>query len=190
MADSEYLRCFLAIPITGAARSELATVIGRWQGMFDDSVRWMPPDQLHLTVRFIGNLDSLELLQVCNRLREIEHTIAPVTVELSTFGTFPESGPPRVVWAGVNDPQSELAGLHKLLDRELEQLGFRGERRVYHPHITLGRARNHCDADALNNALTEASLTQSITPETVGLYASQKATFSVHYDLLDQIQFP
>ncbi|HBE68410.1 MAG TPA: RNA 2',3'-cyclic phosphodiesterase [Planctomycetaceae bacterium] len=187
MADSEYLRCFLAIPITGSARSELANVIARWQSALGDQIRWMPTDQLHLTVRFIGNLSSLELLQICSRLREIEPKLEPLTIELASFGTFPDSGPPRVVWAGINDLHGELASLHTLLDQELEQLGFRGERREYHPHITLGRARNHCDANALNKAFADSQLTQSITPETVGLYASQKATFSVHYDLLDQL---
>ncbi len=188
MAD-EYQRCFVALQVQKAARAELVALIEKLGRQFGDQVRWMDADQLHLTLRFIGNLSSQELLEVCGQLRQVRTGITHVHSPLSGLGVFPESGPPRVVWAGVDDGAGEVSTIHSQLNKSLEEIGFPSEKRSYTPHITLGRARNHSDPAALTEALEKlgSTLAQVLEAGSMGLYASQKSVRSVQYACLDKI---
>lgn len=185
----EYQRCFVALQVQKAAKSELAALIEKLGRQFGDQVRWMNADQLHLTLRFIGNLDSQELLEVCSQLHKVRTGITHVNAPLSGLGVFPESGPPRVVWAGIDDGAGEAQAIHERLNASLEEIGFPSENRGYTPHITLGRARNHTNADALHEALEQlgSTLSQVIEAGSMALFASQKSVRSVEYACLDKI---
>ncbi|GAB5403833.1 MAG: hypothetical protein Aurels2KO_20640 [Aureliella sp.] len=188
MAD-EYQRCFVALQVEKAAKGELSALIRKLSRQFGDQVRWMDPEQLHLTLRFIGNLDSQELLEVCAQLRRVRSGVTHVSAPLSGLGVFPEAGPPRVVWAGIDDGAGEVGTIHKQLNESLEGIGFVSEKRAYNPHITLGRALNHTDVPELLRALEQHgdTLSQILEAGSMGLYASQKSVRNVQYACLDRI---
>lgn len=188
MAD-EYTRCFVAIQVQRTAKAELTKAVGKLKRQFDDQVRWMGDDQLHLTLRFIGNLNSQELLQVCTQLHRLKSGVQHVSVPLSGMGVFPQSGPPRVVWAGISDADGSIRNIHNQLNACLAEIGFPAEGRNYTPHITLGRARNHTDEDALRTALQDVgeTLSEPIEAGSIGLFATEKSTRSVQYACLDRI---
>jgi RNA 2',3'-cyclic 3'-phosphodiesterase len=107
----------------------------------EGAVRWVRPENVHLTLKFLGNareedLDGIVAAtgSVCARHERFEATT-------SGFGAFPSARRARVVWAGVGEGSERLRVLAEDLEAALEPLGFERERRPYAPHVTLGRAR-------------------------------------------------
>jgi 2'-5' RNA ligase len=98
--------------------------------------RWQNEDQLHLTLRFIGEVDARTADDVHAALGTVRHQ--RFEVALSGVGAFDRRGGPQVLWIGVT-PQEPLRTLHKKVDQALQRIGLEPERRAYHPHITLAR---------------------------------------------------
>lgn len=99
-------------------------------------VRWVPPERLHITLRFMGHTsqdDLPRLVAAADALR----SIAPFEADLAGAGTFPRRGPPRVYWVGAL--AAGLPGLREDLDRALARRGFEREGRTFSPHLTVGR---------------------------------------------------
>lgn len=101
-------------------------------------VRWVPEEQLHLTLKFVGDLVETSVLQLKKNLGEIR--FEPFGIFLESTGFFPERGSPRVYWAGVS-PRKELFELQKKADEMAVQAGGEKGRYSYKPHITLARIR-------------------------------------------------
>ncbi len=101
-------------------------------------VRWVPPERLHVTLRFMGDTppdDLPRLVAAADALR----SVAPFEAELVGGGTFPRRGPPRVYWVGARAPA--LPALREGLDRALAGNGIERERRTFSPHLTVGRTK-------------------------------------------------
>lgn len=102
------------------------------------AARWQSEDQLHLTLRFIGEADRHQAQDIHAALSTIRHAAFEVT--LRGLGAFERRGQPEVLWIGVG-PQEPLKVLHKKIDQALVRTGLDPERRAYTPHITLARLK-------------------------------------------------
>jgi 2'-5' RNA ligase len=133
------MRLFAAVPVTGAARAELVRVLAllRATGW---PVRWVSDDNLHLTLKFFGEVPPARLAAIENALRVATADAAALAMELMELGTFPTRGPARVLWAGLDAPPG-LELLQDRMERSAEAIGFPIEGRPFRPHITLGRVR-------------------------------------------------
>ncbi len=127
------MRLFVGIEVPTVIAEHLALVGGGIPG-----ARWEDRDKLHVTVRFIGDVDGGTARRVEAALAEVERPSFSLT--LAGVGHFPPSGEPRVLWAGVEDP-APLHALHQAVDRTLIRLGLDPEGRNYAPHVTLARLR-------------------------------------------------
>ncbi len=125
-------RAFVAIPLPLAVRERLAIMAHGLRG-----ARWSGVDKLHLTLRFLGDLPG-GLHAVEEALGEVR--VAPFPLQLQGLGVFPGHKQPRVLWAGVEDPDP-VSELHDAVDRALAPLDLDLERRHYRPHVTLARFR-------------------------------------------------
>jgi 2'-5' RNA ligase len=112
----------------------LAPLIDLMEGVA--GARWQSEDQLHLTLRFIGEVDARQAEDIDTVLQSIHHP--RFDLALSGLGFFDRRGQPTILWAGLS-PHEPLKALHKKIDHALERAGFAPERRAYHPHITLAR---------------------------------------------------
>lgn len=124
-------RLFVAVRPPDHIRDQLLEAMGGISG-----ARWQSDEQLHLTLRFIGEVDRHRAGDIHASLGAIHH--APFEIALQGIGTFERRGRAEVVWAGVA-PQDPLKSLHKKVDQALARVGVDPDRRVYHPHITLAR---------------------------------------------------
>ncbi|HZG08823.1 MAG TPA: RNA 2',3'-cyclic phosphodiesterase [Allosphingosinicella sp.] len=125
-------RLFVAIRPPRPIREHL---LGLMQGVAD--ARWQDEEQLHLTLRFIGEVDGRTADDVDATLSSVRHP--PFTIALSGLGAFERRGSPLALWAGVA-PHDSLKALHKKVDQALVRgAGLEPERRAYLPHITLAR---------------------------------------------------
>jgi len=125
------MRLFVAIPPPRAARERLMAAMGGISG-----ARWQGEDQLHLTLRFIGDADRRQAEDIHAALGAIRQQ--PFEIGLAGVGFFASRGRPDTVWAGVA-PQEPLAALHRKVDQALVRVGLEPEHRAYIPHITLAR---------------------------------------------------
>ncbi|MGE5529226.1 MAG: RNA 2',3'-cyclic phosphodiesterase [Patescibacteria group bacterium] len=132
------MRLFVAIWLPAPlARAALTRLEGLRPG--SRGVRWVKPDQLHLTLKFLGETQEGLLPSLEAALAGVASASTPIYLGLGGGGVFPPAGPPRVVWLAVT-PGPELADLAARVERALAPLGFAPERRPFRPHLTLGRA--------------------------------------------------
>ncbi len=124
-------RLFVAIRPPAPIRSLLLSLMGGVEG-----ARWQDDDQLHLTLRFIGEVDRHRANDVADTLGAIR--FSPFTISLSGVGSFDRKGIVDIIWAGVQ-PRDPLAQLHRKIDRACVTMGLPPEGRAYLPHITLAR---------------------------------------------------
>jgi len=124
-------RLFVAIDPPAEIREQLVGICCGLPG-----ARWIPPEQLHLTLCFIGEVSGSAFLDIREALEGIQ--VAPLSLRLQGVGFFPPRGQPRVVWAGIekNEP---LLVLQRKITTQLFQLGVEPENRKFSPHITLAR---------------------------------------------------
>jgi RNA 2',3'-cyclic 3'-phosphodiesterase len=127
-------RLFVAIDLAEEVRRQLQLLCGGIPG-----AKWVRPEQLHLTVRFIGEADGGQLADIRQALTALEHL--PFILQLKGVGFFPPRGRPRVLWAGLA-PCQELERLHGRVNSCLRQAGIPSEARKFAPHITLARLSN------------------------------------------------
>ncbi len=133
-------RIFVAVTLTPALRASVAAVRGEL-GAAAHRLRWVPPENLHLTLRFLGEIRPPEVMRVVRALKEAAAPAAPFAVTLAGAGAFPTARDPRVVWVGVTEGADRLVALAGALEAALRRREFPGEARPFRPHLTVARPR-------------------------------------------------
>jgi 2'-5' RNA ligase len=131
----------------------------------EGAVRWMRPNGIHLTLKFLGDIAPEEIEKAKRVVEGVAKNHPPFTFEVGKLGCFPNPRRPRVLWVGVHEPSGLLVALHSALESEFEHLGFEREGRSFHPHLTLGRTRRQATKSA-TRALAE--VLQSVEIEVLG----------------------
>jgi 2'-5' RNA ligase len=147
-------------------------------------VRWVGPDGVHVTLKFLGEVADERLDELRQALGRAAAGIRPFTVEVAGGGVFPGAARPRVFWAGITaEPPLEL--LQHAVERELAPLGFPTEARAFRPHVTLGRAERDAAAGDLRRAaerIAAAAFSGSALVETVDLMRSRLSPRGAAYE--------
>jgi 2'-5' RNA ligase len=115
-------------------------------------VRWVEPQNLHLTMKFLGDVPDADVVSVCRAVEAAAGGLALLSFDVVGLECTPARGPVKMIWAGVRDPSGELAGAFGELEAAMEVLGFDVERRAFRPHITVGRVRYCPNPAALRHA--------------------------------------
>lgn len=111
-------------------------------------VRWVPMEQVHLTLAFLGEVPTERLDALAERLREAAGSVAPFTVSYHGVGAFPDRGRPRVVWLGVEQGAEPLGQLASAAREASRATGLEIDPKPFRPHLTLGRVRERTGASA------------------------------------------
>ncbi len=104
-------------------------------------VRWTRAMSMHVTLKFLGDVDARDLEAVDAALSRVAGAAQPTRCRLRDVGSFPHLRRPRVLWIGVQTEDKTLSRLHEMLETELGAIGFPREGRRFRPHVTLGRVR-------------------------------------------------
>ena len=107
----------------------------------EGDVRWTKPENVHLTIKFLGEVPEASLEDIGDAIREVAGRHGSFEMETEGFGAFPSVAKARVLWAGIGEGAAALRALAVDVENTLETLGFEKEGRGYTPHFTLGRAR-------------------------------------------------
>lgn len=125
---------------------------------WDRSIRWTRPEQMHLTLKFLGEVEDRLLPKVCDAVIAAADAYAAFKFEVAGVGCFPERGPVRVLWAGVTMTDPTLPACVERLERDLAALGFEPERRRFSPHLTIGRVKDRAKAPGLRERIAGVRL--------------------------------
>ena len=164
-------RIFVCLPLDRAA-DEIEKFIEPLRAFGD--YRWVTRAQLHVTLKFIGDAEAERVTRLDSNLSRVGGT-RPFSLGISSAGFFPNSERARTIWLGVRDGSGQLEKLAASVDRAAVASGFEGERRDFHPHVTLARARGERPMPpALLKSLGKAP---SLT-ETCGRFILMKSVLS------------
>ena len=138
------MRLFVAVHLPDEVRERLAVVQHRLQGVRAD-VSWVRPGNIHLTLKFLGEVEPARLDQIRTALEEVARASEPCEAAVSGVGSF-GGRIPRVVWAGITEGAEALTALAGRVDAAMAGIGFPRETRPFSPHLTLGRVRSSRNA--------------------------------------------
>jgi 2'-5' RNA ligase len=147
------LRTFIAVD-TGKAIRDRCVALQETLARSGADVKWVEPDNLHVTLLFLGEVEDRDVPALCRAVAEVAERHDGFRLSVEGVGCFPNPRRPRVVWVGVGDGHAELVKLHEALEPPLLELGcYRREERAYTPHLTLGRVKGERATAALASAL-------------------------------------
>lgn len=135
------MRTFVAIDLDPAVRQPLIKLL-RDDLPSDREVRWCTEHQLHVTLKFLGEVRDTQIAAVCDAVKAASAEIEPFPLRIKGLGCFPGPRNPRVLWCGVEDPTGSCRQWVEAADPLFTELGFPPEGRAFTPHITLGRSRS------------------------------------------------
>lgn len=187
-------RLFVALDPPDAVRRRLAAIgveLRRGAGRAADEVRWVPPENVHLTLQFLGAVPEERVPDVEAALRAAAAATRPLSLEVKGVGGFPNARRPRVLWAGLAGDLAALEALAADVGRRLAPLGFPPEDRPFSAHLTLGRAREARGSPGLAGALARAAEAAGApwrATELV-LFESHLSPKGPHYDPLVRAPF-
>jgi 2'-5' RNA ligase len=134
----ETLRLFIAIELNPEIHLNLARIAVELKKERNDEIRWVNPDNIHLTLKFLGDTPQRNISSLSETLKQTVFGFLPFEIVVKGTGCFPDARHPRVLWAGVNAPVT-LFELQSNIDRALLTIGIPKENRPFSPHLTLAR---------------------------------------------------
>ena len=137
---TETVRAFVAIELPDVVRTALGAAIAEIGAL--RGVRPVRPEGVHLTLKFLGDVEAGRLGPVSEAIGEVARFVAPFSLGLGGTGVFPGTREPRVLWAGITGQLGELRELWRAIQTATSVLGFARDRRGFSPHLTLARIRH------------------------------------------------
>lgn len=179
------VRLFVAINFPEELRASLVDATAALRHAAP-SVRWTPPERLHLTVKFLGEQPKESVAALAEAIAGVARRHRPMELELSAVGAFPNFRRARVVWIGVEaSPRLEL--LYHDVEIACERLGYELEGRVFRPHVTVGRVRPGTaplELRALADEAAEVGLAETLLVESIDLMVSEATARGARYRVL------
>lgn len=187
--DTEQIRSFIAIELPQDVKKGLAKLIGELARAEHPFVKWVNPEGVHLTLKFLGNIPFKQVDEISKAIEEAAQEILPFHLEVSGLGVFPNLKQPRVLWVGIKGEIDNLLKLQQNVDSALAPLGFAKEKRPFTPHLTLARLRERASPEerkSFGELVMSTSFEGSypLEVETVSLMRSQLAPEGAIYTRL------
>ena len=136
------IRTFVAIELDNAIRKASADAIAVLSSTAD-TIRWVEPEGMHLTLKFLGEVEDRELHQLCRITKRVAEEVSSFSLSCRGLGAFPSADKPTTIWMGVSDESETLGPMQKRLESLLfDELRIPIENRPYRAHITLGRNKS------------------------------------------------
>lgn len=146
------IRAFIAIELPDPVINHLKSMVSRLKNISPHEVRWTALQNLHLTLKFLGNTTSQELKRLETRLTPSVKDIPPFRLCMDDTGVFPNRRNPRIIWAGIHASEP-LEKLYQTIELESVHSGFRSEGDSFTPHLTLGRIRDSINREEISAIL-------------------------------------
>lgn len=181
------MRAFVAIELSESARRAVEELIARLRET-KTRVSWVKPENLHLTLRFLGDVDPTQVEALRAMMAKELAGLEPFRISLSGCGAFPNLRRPRLIWVGLSEPWAAIEEVYGVCERCARAIGLDKNLKSYHPHVTLGRIRSAGSVAPLTKAIeTESGFHGGdFEVASVSLFRSTLARDGAVYNKLDE----
>jgi len=183
---NESFRAFLALPLASLFQSEITPFIQQAQREFPE-IRWVRPDQIHITLHFFGSIDRPAVTRIKQVVEPITQAVSKFKVSLEKWGCFPNPDRPRVIWLGMGGEIERLSRLHSLIERALEKAHFPVETRSFKPHLTVGRMKQSNRKIELNRLHFDSTAQKELSE--MVLFQSHLSPSGARYETIETFPF-
>jgi 2'-5' RNA ligase len=142
------MRTFIAIELPREIKDALGKLQARLKASGAD-VKWVKPENIHLTLKFLGETDEEKTAEIKNILADTAQNFKTFLIRPYSLGAFPKIQSPRVIWIGIDKGDSETKSIAGRLEERLAAIGIPKEERPFSSHITIGRVRSFLNRDKL-----------------------------------------
>jgi len=167
------IRAFLSFEISLPLQKNIAEHITIIKKALGNSVRWVATENIHMTLKFLGNTSPASLQNLTHALNAVIAQQQSFDISIGGFGVFPNLKRPRILWIGIQAPP-DLERLYRVIETTCTRLGYPPEIKPLNPHLTIGRLRDDADLSALRPALKEVEIEPlgSMTVSSITLFRS------------------
>jgi 2'-5' RNA ligase len=142
------MRVFIALKIPSEIQNYLAKLQSRLETS-DADVKWVKPSNIHLTLKFLGEITQDEAGKVASIIKERATNKVKFAASLNSLGAFPNMNHPKVIWTGIQNGDLQIREIARELEKKLGEAGFLKEEREFNSHLTIGRVRTQRNAAKL-----------------------------------------
>lgn len=184
----DHVRLFVACEVPEDVKESIGIVIDDLRAKSGNDVRWIRPDGVHVTLKFLGEVPVKRLPAIKLAIQEAVVGHSPFELEFSNIGTFGGREGLRLMWVGIAGDVLRLEALVRAVNAALKVVGFEPERRPFRPHLTLGRVRD--EISTRRRAQIEVDVGKMSVPPSswrtmqVSLMRSRLTTQGAMYDVL------
>jgi len=185
----DHIRAFVAVKIPSEIRHGLAEIRRQLKRTGADA-RWVKPDNVHLTLRFLGNdVPSRIVDAIGGSLHDRLKSVQPFRITVGGLGAFPNVTKPRVVWLGIEPTDGPLLELREAVEDAVEEVGWAREDRPFAPHLTLGRIKSQSSIGNLRRLLEKGTsdLIGRMVVDAVALIRSELTPSGPVYETLTAV---
>jgi RNA 2',3'-cyclic 3'-phosphodiesterase len=187
------IRSFIAVELPEGLKKELAELIAQLKKNSPPVVRWVDPNSIHITLKFLGEIPEDSIDELALAIEESVQSVSPFKLEVSEVGAFPDLDRVQVIWVGVKGSLDKIISLQKRIESNTEQLGFPREKRDFSPHLTLGRVRNEAsqnERQRLGKLLSETTFTglHNVEVNAINLMKSQLTSNGAIYTCIGSVK--
>lgn len=183
------IRCFIAIELSQEIKEALIKIENELQETIR-GVKWVEPENIHLTLKFLGHIENETVEKIKVILKEIATGTKPFKIKLSSAGVFPSPSQPRVIWVGIEEGKKESSELANMIEEKTTPLGIEKEARAFHPHLTLARIKFLKDKSSVKNAFGSLKVPQvEMTATKITLFQSTLSPEGPTYTALETADF-
>ena len=180
------MRTFIAIELGKPVKDALSRLQSELNKSEAD-VKWVFPENIHLTLKFLGEVKEEKIPKIIQSLKKIAHTVNSFRAEINTIGAFPNAKSPRVIWVGIEQGKENLLQLAELIEDGAVKLGFPREERKFSAHITIGRVRSPKSKAALLQTMEQLQFDPlSQTIKSIALFKSTLTPKGPIYEKLSE----
>jgi 2'-5' RNA ligase len=189
------VRLFIALELTPVVRQSVQQTLEDIRHHFSSrSVRWVPPQNIHLTMKFLGDTDISQIEAVSDGLHQAIANFGTLEIDVADIGCFPNAKRPRIIWLGLNDRSGHLMAVRDSIETQIAPLGFPTEKRKFSPHLTVGRMRRGMESRQLSDigqtvSRLKVGHVDTWTSEFVSLIQSELLPSGAEYSTLYEAHF-
>jgi 2'-5' RNA ligase len=189
----QVIRTFIAIELPEPVKLGLRKLQNSLKSSESGFAKWVNPDGIHITLKFMGNMDIKNINTITSAIREACKEITPFQIQLQELGAFPSLKRVQIVWVGLTGDLPLLLKLQKNIDNKLSGIGYPKEEREFVPHITLARMRDNVTiterqnlGDVISRTTIEAGM--NIDVMSISLMRSELTRSGAIYTRLSSIE--
>ena len=191
-SNSNHLRLFVAVQVPDEIKAALERVQGKLRRTVTESgVRWTNPGQMHLTLRFLGSVETERVERLVTELSVACRKFGPLSLRAERIGFFPNDRRPRVLWAGVHDDTNSLTSLQQAVETSVRSFTSEPPEKRFVGHLTLARIKEIGRPEAAALARETAGFTSTCfghwTADAVELVRSQLSSHGAKYSTVAKI---